>query len=247
MMQIQTPQYSPTASRSLWDKTLVQWRSHLPLGPQRVVIDNITLQIPPATSARIRKTLWNGSYEAPELDLAKKHLNRGDRVLEVGTGLGLLSIYCAQHLGSDRVYTYEANPAMVQPILTNYDLNGVCPRFENCLIGQNEGSELFYIGKHFWSSSTLNRAEGARPVRVKVKSFNQEIQRIRPTAVILDIEGGEHELMQYAEFPGVRKLMIELHGWVLNSDQCQHVRSRIQSAGFRLVEERTRENLYFER
>jgi len=37
------------------------------------------------------------------------------------------------------------------------------------------------------------------------------VQKINPTFLIIDIEGGEDELLKYADFHNVRKLIIELH------------------------------------
>lgn len=48
-------------------------------------------------------------------------------------------------------------------------------------------------------------------VDVPVFSFNAVVERIRPTLIICDIEGGEIELFEHANLTGVQKVMVEIH------------------------------------
>lgn len=89
--------------------------------------------------------------------------------------------------------------------------------------------------------------QGARPIEVPICSFNQMIREINPSFLILDIEGGEYELVQYADFHQVKKLVIELHSWVLQPEQLQFVKDRLAWAGFQLVHAASAEELYDER
>ena len=67
--------------------------------------------------------IYMGFYEKEELKLVKYLLDENDIVMELGTGLGLLSSYCAKKIGSHRVFTYEANPALETYIRHTYRLN----------------------------------------------------------------------------------------------------------------------------
>jgi len=88
--------------------------------------------------------------------------------MEIGTGLGLLSSYCAKQIGEDKVFTFEANPALEQTIKTNYALNHVAPKLEMGLIGDSPGFSTFYVGKKFWSSSIFNKPKGAKAITFSV-------------------------------------------------------------------------------
>lgn len=228
--------------------TLLQnWHLSQWLPTQIVEIAGMRIQIPAIASPVIRESLYSRTYEQAELELVKAHLQADDRVMEVGTGLGLLSSYCAKVVGNQQGFTFEANPALESAIRRNYALNQVNPHLEIQLVGEQTGTGRFYVGQNFWSSSILNRAQGARPIEVPICSFNQMIREINPTFLILDIEGGEYELVKYADFHQVKKLVIELHSWVLQPEQLQFVQDRLAWAGFELVHAASDEELYYER
>ena len=212
-----------------------------------VDIEGMKVKVPLIASDVIRSSIFNGSYEADELKLVRSRLNQDDIVMEIGTGLGLPSSYCAKQIGDDKVFTFEANPALEQAIKTNYALNQVAPKLEMSLIGDCPGFSTFYVGKNFWSSSIFNKPKGAKAITLPVMSFNETIRKINPTFLLVDIEGGEYELVKYAEFHTIKKLMIEIHSWILTPEQIRFVKDRIAHAGFHLVEVAGKEEFYFER
>ncbi|WP_009630329.1 FkbM family methyltransferase [Synechocystis sp. PCC 7509] len=144
-----------------------------------VDIEGIKIKIPAIASKVIRNSILDGSYEAPELKLVKSRLSQEDIVMEVGTGLGLLSVYCAKQIGDDKVFTFEANPALEEAIKTNYQLNQVAPKLEMALVGDRPGFTTFYVGKNFWSNSIFNKAKGAKPITVTIVSFNDRVKEIK--------------------------------------------------------------------
>ncbi|HKW94490.1 MAG TPA: FkbM family methyltransferase [Methylomirabilota bacterium] len=212
-----------------------------------VEIEGIRIRIPSVASDPIREAIRARSYEAAELALLKGALAREDVVMEVGTGLGLLSAYCAKHIGDDRVYTFEANPALEEPIRANYALNRVAPTLEIGLVGHQVGPSAFYVGENFWSSSVLNKARGAKPITAPAISFNDKVKEIDPSFLLLDIEGGEYDLVRHADFRNVRKLVIEIHNWILTPAQVQYVQDTLVGQGFRLFAGAGREEQYFVR
>jgi len=216
--------------------------------PQVVTIAGIEIPISDRISGEALKHIYMGSYENHEVKLVKSQLQQDDIVMEVGTGLGLISSYCAQKIGSDRVFTYEANPALEADIRHAYTLNKVDPKLEICLLGEQPGEQTFYVGKEFWSSSIIKRDADFQMINVPVKSFNQEVRKINPTFLIIDIEGGEYELLKYADFHNVRKLIIELHERVIGKDKIKFVKSKLKAAGFRVVKKISyKEELFWQR
>jgi len=65
--------------------------------------------------------------------------------------------------------------------------------------------------------------------------------------LLVDIEGGEYELLKYAVVHTIKKLMIEIHSWILTPEQIRFVKDRIAHAGFHLVEVSGKGKFYFER
>jgi FkbM family methyltransferase len=101
-------------------------------------------------------------YEYWELQILKSSLKPTDTVMEIGTGLGLLSAYCAKRIGSDRVFTYEGNPEQEQHIRRTYALNQVCPILDICLVGREVGEQKFYVSNDFWDASTVQHSSDAK-------------------------------------------------------------------------------------
>ncbi|AFY42240.1 FkbM family methyltransferase [Nostoc sp. PCC 7107] len=202
--------------------------------PKSVNILGIQLPIPPNISRGPLEALYAGYYEASELKIMKTTLDIHDRVMELGTGLGLLASYCARKLGSEKVFTYEANPALESLIRQTFALNNVNPHLNICLLGETSGEQNFYVGKSFWSSSIIQRKSDDQVIKVPVIPFNQEIQRIDPTFLIIDIEGGEYELFQYANLHNVKKICIEIHSAIMGVEKTEFVQQKLAAQGFRL-------------
>ena len=226
-------------SRSIYNyKRDVMLPNRLRNTPKLVKVQGIKIPIiKERLSAPMLELLYMGDYEKPELKLVKHLLDKNDIVMELGTGLGLLSSYCAKIIGSNRVFTYEANPALETYIRQTYQLNKVTPNLTICLLGEGSGEQTFYVNESLFSSSTVQRNANDRPVRVPVKSFNEEIYRINPTFLILDIEGGEYELLKTADFHTIKKIVIEVHPHVIGQEKVDFVISKFNNAGFSVNEQ----------
>jgi hypothetical protein len=70
--------------------------------------------------------------------------------------------------------------------------------------------------KNFWSSSTIKSHAKAKAIEVPVKRFNDELERLQPSFLIIDIEGGEQDFIRYARLDGVNKVCIELHPFFID-------------------------------
>jgi FkbM family methyltransferase len=183
-------------------------------------------------SRRVEGALRDGSYEKAELKLLKSVLEPEDVVLEVGAGLGFISTFCARRLGSERVFTYEANPELERPIRETYRLNAVGPTLTMAVIGSEDGEAVFYRDKHLWSSSVVLRSPNMRPVRVARRSLTVEAARYRPTLLIVDAEGAEGEMFQGAKLPTVTRILVELHERVIGADGVARARADLAALGF---------------
>jgi len=215
-------------------KTKIKRRYNVITQPKIVNIQDIKIPIGAHISEKIRRAMYVGEYESQEMKAIKSHLSPNDIVMELGTGIGLISSYCAKKIGSERVFTYEANPTLENFIHKTYELNHVSPQLEICILGEKAGEQTFYIGKNFWSSSTVSSNQETTSVQVNVKSFNQEIQKINPNFLIIDIEGGEYELFQYADLHQVEKMMIEVHPQAIGVEKANFVKQKIIDSGFQL-------------
>jgi FkbM family methyltransferase len=197
-----------------------------------VVLDGVRVRLSPRMGNDAIGFMISGDYEHPERRTLAYALSPGDRVLELGTGIGYLSTYCARVVGSGNVHTYEANPLLRPLIDETYALNGVSPKVEICMLGESAGQAEFHLTKSFWSSSPIQSRKSVRTLTVTVQPFNEAVRDFRPSFLIVDIEGGELDLMRYADLRGIDKLCIELHPYVIGPEKVRWVVERILAQGF---------------
>lgn len=176
------------------------------IGPIRIAID------PAVVSEKIMQVLRSGRYEGQEARIAVSVVEAGDVVLEIGSGLGYISSLLWQTGKVSALHCYEANPALIPLLTTTHRLNGVTSVVENCVLAERDGSTDFFVKNHFWGSS-LHRGRGSSTkVVVPVRRFQDVLGRVRPTLIIMDIEGGEVDVFDgLADLSMVRSLMMEIH------------------------------------
>ena len=220
------------------------WRVHVPGW-----VDNHGVLLPtegPGISPGIRRQIYFGEYEDKEIEIVAKRLTSDDVVMEVGAGLGFLSAYCAKRIGSERVFAYEANPALMKVIAATHRANGVSPSVANVLLARGEGEREFHIEPEFWASSAVHASGEARTIRVPQADLNTELARVRPTFLIVDIEGGEVEFFETADLTSVRKICVETHPGIHSNSVLSGMLSRLIGQGLALDFTLMRKNvLYF--
>jgi FkbM family methyltransferase len=184
-------------------------------------------------SRRVEHAISTGGYERDELRLIGLVLSPSDVVLEIGAGLGVVSAYCAKRIGSSRVFAFEANPDLEPCIRETYALNDVNPALEMCAVRATAGRVTLYRTKHLFSSSLIQRGPLAAPIEVPGKALSYLVEKIRPTLLIVDVEGAEGELFDRAQLPGVNKVVIELHERVIGEQKSRQVRGDLMALGFK--------------
>ncbi len=197
-------------------------------------IAGVTIEIHDDLDETIRAALVSGKYESMELRALSGVLQSDDVVMELGTGIGLLSAYCAKQLGGHRVFTFEANPKLENRIRETYRLNQVNPQLEMCMLAEHDGERDFFIHQAFWYSSANNPTGAVEVARVKTRSLNDRIQQIRPTILVMDIEGGELELMRFINLSPFRCVVMEIHERVLGRGDADGIVRRFYAEGFRI-------------
>jgi FkbM family methyltransferase len=228
----------PTRPRS-WTQRTLRKLSHWVAYRYRIfrrsiiTIEGIRIRVGRHMSRRVERALSRGEYERQELRLIGEVLSPGDVVLEVGAGLGLVSAYCAQRVGSARVFACEADPDLEPCIRETYALNGVEPSLDMCAVGARAGRLTLYRDKHLVSSSVVRRRAGSRPVEVPGKALNYLVERVRPTLLIVDAEGAERELFEGAQLPSVTKIVLELHDRIIGAEGTARVRATLTKLGFK--------------
>ena len=113
-----------------------------------------------------------------------------------------------------------------------YELNGVSPHLEICVLAHEGGERTFYLEESFLVSSLTSRGQRTRAVKVPAKLLNAEIVRIQPTMLIIDIEGGEFELFPEIDLRTVLKIVMELHPRNAERNKTRSLISDLYARGF---------------
>ncbi|MDO8891127.1 MAG: FkbM family methyltransferase [Sulfurimicrobium sp.] len=209
----------------------IMWLKHHNPAPD---LAGVKLPIMHALSDNICAAIYDGYYEKGELSTFQSKLDKNDTVLEIGAGIGFLSSYCASQIGSENVFAYEANPQLEPLIRSVYSANGVQPTLKLGVLGEQAGQTTFYVTADFWASSLSRPSEPCKELIVPIHPLNEEIHRIHPTFLLMDIEGGEYDLIKIIDFHTIRKISAELHTDVLGQARIDEIRSIMNSAGFRI-------------
>jgi FkbM family methyltransferase len=194
-------------------------------------------------SPHIAREIYMGDYEAKEIEIISRRLASDDVVFEVGAGLGFLSAYCARRTGAERVFAYEANPELIPLIRATHARNNVAPTLINALLAKGDGEREFHLEDDFWASSA--HRSGGRAITIRQIDLNSELARVRPSFLIVDIEGGEAEFFADAELSMVRKICVETHADVLGDRVLSEMFAGLVAQGFALDFSLIRKNVFF--
>lgn len=165
--------------------------------------------VPGLFSPQIVDTIKRGDYELQERDQLPGLLRSDDVVLEIGAGCGFMSTLVAKSLPARSVHCVEANPALIDVIRLTHRANQVEVDVHHEVLSDAGAEVDFYLHEDFWGSGTHSFL--GKPIKVPATPFQHRLDAVRPTMIIVDIEGGEESLFDGADLRGVMKIMVELH------------------------------------
>jgi SAM-dependent methyltransferase len=173
----------------------------------------------------IQEKIKLGKYERQEAATIKKLVSKNDILLELGAGLGLISTIAWQTGMVDAVHAFEADPRLIPLIENTFESHGVRGKVYNEILTSDpdvisKGSREFYIRQDFYGSSVVDGVgkKVVEKIDISVGSFAIAIDKIRPTVIACDIEGGEMNLFKDVDLSSVRHIMLETHqGTIMGS------------------------------
>jgi FkbM family methyltransferase len=179
------------------------------------------------------KALVSGQYEQNEVNLLKLFLERDEIVLEVGAGIGYMGI-SASISGLCKSYTaFEANPSLIPFIIKNMETNNVTFDVTNAVLLDHDNIVPFFVTPAFWASSLIEPFEDDYvKFEIKAKNKNCVIKSLKPTMLIVDIEGGEWGFFDALDVTSVQKIILEIHPAVLSDKQLNEIYSFLIGEGF---------------
>lgn len=189
------------------------------------------------------KRIEEARYEGEEIAGALTVVREGDRVLEMGAGLGIVGGVIAHNAKPEAVLSFEANPNLIEHIRALHALNGLEDRMEvrnQVLLSAPDrpDSVTFNITPSFLGSSLIeNEKRATTQVDIPTASFAEVKAEFRPDVLVLDIEGGELDLLEHVDFEGIRAVVIEFHPGAYGKTGTQRCKDLLRAAGFHKMEE----------
>lgn len=182
----------------------------------------------------IWKALQSGSYEGKEARWALRAARPDDRILELGAGIGVITSLLAGVPGA-HVWAFEANPRAVTIARRVLAAN----RRPNVTLAEGIAAAgpprdfVFYLRRDFWMSSLVEH-QGDYETTMTIQSFDIDhfIAAQKIDLLVMDIEGGEHDLLTKAELPGVERLFLELHDHLYALAGIRDIMEALAAKGF---------------
>jgi FkbM family methyltransferase len=173
-------------------------------------------------------------YEIDDVRLCNRFLDAQDRVLEIGSAIGFISLYCLKRIGVARIAMVEANPDLLDVIDENFRMNETPtqPVF-NVAVGPVDGIASFSVSSDYFSSSMRSPKGTMKSITVPQLTIPSLIAQLdfTPNTLIIDIEGSEIDLPieHYALFD---KILIELHARFVGKAPIDALTTKLADAGF---------------
>lgn len=183
---------------------------------------------------RINRAKYEGQEIAGGIHLVKK----GDNVLELGAGIGLVGAVVSKNCMPAKVLSFEANPSLISHIRNLYKVNKLGKRNfvrnEVLVAGPDRPETLpFHIHNSFLGSSLNGDPDRAKEtVDVPTVDFETIRQELKPDILLIDIEGGEQAILEHANLDGIRGIVIEFHPKAYGVEgmrACKHI---LRTGGF---------------
>jgi FkbM family methyltransferase len=175
----------------------------------------ITLELPSSLlTSNPKAALEQGYYEGREADELVELIGDGERILDIGSGIGFIAALAKKDTRTGAVFAVEAYPNLIPILRRTFEINEVEVMIFNEILGKEAGESLFFINENFLISSKSG-FYGGRRVVVPITEFQHRLNEVKPTMLIVDIEGGELDLFEGVNLRGVNKIMIEVHQQVI--------------------------------
>lgn len=215
------------------EKWLCEWNRTVP----RFEVNGVKLRIASRhLTPKVEAALSRGGYENAEASAVKAHLTSRDRVLEIGTGVGYVTVLAARMVGPENTVTVEANPDLIPDIEKSLELNGVqgVEVINRAVVAEGNVREVsFFVGPAFWAASLEQGGRRhARKLSVPAVAFDELIRDTSPTVLICDAEGAENRFFRAPLPQDLRLIVLELHPRTYDIGGIKDIFDRLSARGF---------------
>jgi FkbM family methyltransferase len=194
--------------------------------------------IPPDPSVltpTIRRAILEHRFETEEASQIPAIVRPGDRVLEIGAGIGFISTLLSRQRRVSRVIAVEANPHLLAYMARLHARNRVrkVRRVNAVLTNEPVESATFYLRADFWMGSL---AAGPNPyigtVEVPTLNLDRLLRDEGIDLIVCDVEGAEAGLFEGADLSGVDRVYLETHDHVTGLSGIRRLFATMAGHGF---------------
>jgi FkbM family methyltransferase len=180
----------------------------------------------------VSQMLVRGDYEMPERHAVSQLLRNDDRVLEIGSCVGVVALTAARIVGAGNVLTFEPNPAAAAIARENFALNALPVALVNAAVGVEDGTLNLRVASDSWLGASGRRQFDGRTVATPMQSISKVVAEFRPSVLVIDTEGMEEELLPACPLSGVRAIVVEVHPDVIGAQGVARLGQQLSARGF---------------
>ena len=191
---------------------------------------------PDIFSDSIRDALYAERYEYEERSLVSSVVVSTDRVLEIGSAIGFVSMMIHRKNPQASIH-FEPNAGLVEQARMNCRQNDIDLDFVSAAIVSADFTEdevTLNVGDDFWSGSIARAGTDAKHQSVPAVRIDQVLSDFAPTVLVVDIEGAECDVLTDVELAGVRALILELHRRYTDETKMRKLLISLMEQGFNL-------------
>lgn len=213
----------------------LRYKWHRLIGTKKIHVNDVYVSTAlEDITPNIQRALFRGTYEDTERDFTKQFLKPNSKVLEIGCGIGLISLVARKICIQGSVKSYEANPHMEPLIRKNYALNGLEPDLEMKAVTVDGSDVAFFIDPEVISSSLFDRQKKHEKSIIKSDALDDILNSYKPDTIIMDVEGAEIDLLPSSSLNGISLMIVELHPHIVDEDKIAQLNETLKSLGFNI-------------
>lgn len=215
--------------------------------PKESTIDGVQFKIRNTPySYGTKRALKSGNYEVSERKLLQGQIKPGDKIIEMGGSVGVLTAILGHHAGSNGfVASVEASDTITSYSKTWLEAKG------NIKVLTGFGFPVFSVNKKIKINS-FDQQGGSLGGRVSfdvseenteaaegmydIESIMQQCN-IAPTVLVIDVEGTEKIIItDKPNYPAsIRVILMEMHTYMYGEDARKQIIQRIVDEGFKVM------------
>ena len=194
------------------------------------------------TNRRMRGRFALNKYETrEEIKYVRKYVGRDAQVLELGACIGVMSCATNRQLENpNRHVVVEANPNLIQFLISNRETNKCLFKIENCIVSDKKLIE-FYIHPLIVGGSSQRTTDTKIYVVGKTVSDLEEYYGLKFDSLVIDIEGGELDFLRTNGLflNQLKTVLVEIHHFngILSQEEAKECEQILQQKDFEKVDE----------